>query len=96
MIVAVDYDNTYTAAPELFEKLIKLFQEDGHTVICVTGRGLDMSKPVMDSIGKLIPCVFAGGEWKKDAAEKQGYKVDVWIDDNPSYIMKQVLLFHKI
>lgn len=96
MIVAVDYDNTYTAAPELFEKIIQLFQEAGHTVICVTGRGLDMSQPVMDSIGKLIPCIFAGGDWKIDAAAKHGYKVDIWIDDNPSYIMKQVLLFHKI
>lgn len=92
MIIAVDYDNTYTADREIFEILIKLFLERGHTVVCVTGRGKFESQPVLDSIGKLVPCVFAGGEWKKIAAEKAGYKVDVWIDDDPSYIMRQYLL----
>jgi hydroxymethylpyrimidine pyrophosphatase-like HAD family hydrolase len=95
MIISVDYDNTYTAAPELFTQLIKLFQDAGHTVICVTGRGTDMSQPVLDSIGKLVPCIFAGGEWKRTAAEQAGYKVNIWIDDDPSYIMKQTLLFQK-
>lgn len=92
MIISVDYDNTYTADPELFTQIIKLLQAAGHTVICVTGRNDAISQPVLDSIGKLIPCVFAGGEWKRDAAAKAGYKVDIWIDDDPTYIGKQILL----
>lgn len=89
MIVAIDYDNTYTAAPDLFNEIIRLFQEAGHTVVCVTGRPEIMGQPVLDSIGKLVPVVFAGQQWKREAAEKRGYKVNVWIDDMPEMIAKQ-------
>jgi hypothetical protein len=94
MIIAIDYDNTYAADPETFNKVIKTFQDAGHTVICVTGRSNDglMDKPVRESIGKLIPVVFAGSEWKRSAAKRHGYDVNVWIDDNPEMIGKQVLI----
>lgn len=94
MIVAIDYDNTYAADPETFDKIIKILLEQNHQVICVTGReevGV-MAAPVLASIGKLIPVVFAGKDWKRDAAKKRGYKVDIWIDDNPEYIGKQTLI----
>jgi hypothetical protein len=93
VIIAIDYDNTYTADPATFDKVIKLFQDAGHTVICVTGRdGGIMGDPVRASIGKLIPVVFAGPEWKRDAALKQGYKVDVWVDDIPNMISPQNMM----
>lgn len=94
MIVAIDYDNTYTAAPELWNQVIKLFQEAGHTVICVTGRSdnSSMAPVVQDSIGKLVPVVFAGEQWKQEAAKKRGYKVDIWIDDMPITIAPQILI----
>jgi acid phosphatase class B len=91
MILAIDYDNTYTAAPELWEQVIKLFQDAGHTVICITGRTDNMAQPVLDTIGKLVPVIFAGKDWKRDAAKKHGYKVDVWIDDVPEMVGKQHL-----
>lgn len=88
MIIAIDYDMTYTADPETFEKVIALFKAAGHTVICVTGRSDDgvMDVPVRNSIGKLVPVVFAGKEWKATAAKKQGYNVSIWIDDMPGMI----------
>ena len=88
MIIAIDYDNTYTADPVTFEKVIALFQAAGHTVVCVTGRSDDgvMDVPVSNSIGKLVSVVFAGMEWKAVAARKQGYNVSVWIDDIPGMI----------
>jgi len=93
MIIAIDYDGTYAAAPELFNQVIELFQKAGHTVICVTGRdGGAMGDPVRASIGQLVPCVFAGTEWKKTAAKNQGYDVDIWIDDNPAMIAKQHII----
>lgn len=90
MIIAIDYDNTYTGDPETFNKVIKLFQEAGHIVICVTARSNDgvMDLPVRNSIGKLVPVIFAGPNWKREAALKHGYKVSVWIDDMPSMIDK--------
>jgi len=88
MIIAVDYDGTYSADPDTFNKLIELFKAAGHTVICVTGRSDDgiMDVPVRESIGKLVPCVFAGKEWKANAAKRAGYNVSVWIDDMPGMI----------
>lgn len=76
--------------PKTFNKVIKLFQDAGHTVICVTGRdGGAMGDPVRASIGQLVPVVFAGPEWKKIAAKNQGYDVDVWVDDIPNMISTQ-------
>ena len=92
MIIAIDYDNTYTAAPELWNRMISMFSDAGHTIICITGRTENMAQPVMDSIGKLIPVIFAGNDWKRDAAIKRGYKVDVFIDDMPEMVGKQLLI----
>ncbi len=92
MIVAIDYDGTYAAAPDLFNEIIKLFQDNGHTVICVTGRPEVMGQMVLDTVGQLVPVIFAGSEWKREAAKKRGYKVDVWIDDMPEMIAPQILI----
>lgn len=94
MIIAIDYDGTYTTDHETWNKVIHLLINLGHTVICVTGREdiKSMSEPVMLSVGRIIPVVFAGKEWKREAALKKGYKVDVWIDDTPEMIGKQFLI----
>lgn len=87
MIIAVDYDGTYAADPEVFNLVIKLLQNYGHTVICVTGRyDGAMGQIVKDTIGRLVPVIFAGAEWKARAAQQAGYTVSVWIDDMPSMI----------
>lgn len=92
MIIAVDYDSTYSADPETFDQVIKVFQAAGHTVICVTARPETMGQSVLNSIGKLVPVVFAGADWKREAAERRGYKVNVWIDDVPEMVAKQILI----
>lgn len=95
MIISVDYDNTYTADPAMWDEAIKLFLSVGHTVICCTARPEIMGQVVLDSIGKLVPIVFAGGEWKREACLKRGYKVNVWIDDMPEYIGPQTIVGHR-
>lgn len=94
LTIAVDYDGTYSADPDTFNKMIALFLAAGHTVICVTGRSDDgvMDVPVRASIGKLVPCVFAGKEWKADAAKAAGYNVNIWMDDIPNMISPQNLM----
>lgn len=86
MIIAVDYDNTYTADPELWDDFIKSAIVKGHTVICVTARTENIGEPVKESIGQLVPVIFTGGQPKRAASLKRGYKVDVWIDDMPQII----------
>jgi hypothetical protein len=43
-----------------------------------------------------IPVVFAGVNWKKVASLNAGFKVDIWIDDNPEYVAYQNLLSGEI
>lgn len=95
MIIAIDYDNTYSADPEGWTQVIKLMEGRGHQFVCVTGRSNqgEFGQQVIRAINGLIPIVFAGEFWKKEAAAKNGWKVDVWIDDNPEYIAKQQILF---
>lgn len=92
MIIAIDYDSTYTVDPALWNEFIARAKSGNHTVICVTARPEIMGQVVLDSIGKLVPVVFAGADWKREVALKQGYKVDVWIDDSPEYVGPQVLI----
>lgn len=92
MIIAIDYDNTYAADPPTWDEVIKTLQAAGHTVICVTARPELMAQPVLDSVGKLVSCLFCGGEWKREYALKHGYKVNVWIDDMPEYIGPQTII----
>lgn len=94
MIIAIDYDNTYTVDPEFWNKFILEAEEAGHKVICVTGRDNleDWARSVNESIGKLCPVVFAGSRWKREAALAQGWKVNVWIDDMPEMVGPQNLL----
>ena len=92
MIVAFDYDATYTLDPILWDEIIKLMLKVNHTVICVTARPEIMGQEVLDSIGQLVPVLFAGGEWKREYALKHGYHVDVWIEDSPEYVGPQLLI----
>lgn len=89
MIIAVDYDNTYTTDPELFNKVIKLFQDAGHKVLCVSFRYDKESLEVLTSIGRVIGktnCIFTGRQLKRPVVEALGYQVDIWIDDMPEII----------
>ena len=85
MLFAIDYDYTYTEDPELWKAFIKLAEDKGHSFVCVTGRSVppgmgEIQFPVQVNI------VCAGDVAKRIAAEKAGYKVDVWIDDMPETI----------
>ena len=83
MIIAIDWDKTITADPELFGGFIESALARGHTAIIVTGRQAhDTIVPPWP-----IEVIYAGNEWKQGAALAAGYKVDIWIDDMPGMIM---------
>lgn len=85
---AIDYDKTYTLDPGAFRAIVCLLKNLGHRCVLVTGRSGDgqWGQEVRDAIGDLMPIVFADGSWKATAAERAGYKIDVWIDDMPEGI----------
>lgn len=90
MHVAIDYDGTYTAAPEAWSAAVAALRDAGVRVSMVTARDdrydrnaeLDMiaesGTPVHYTRG------FAKRQWMTHIAEDP---VDVWIDDRPESVI---------
>ena len=91
MIFGIDFHGTMSRDPQAFRMLANMLQSRGHTCVLVTGieDGDEYAAEVRREVGDLMPIVFAAGAWKRQAAERAGYKVDVWIDDNPEYVAEQ-------
>lgn len=98
----IDYDDTITEDIDCFGEIFKTMQEAGHSVVVVTGRSKigNWEKEVYQTLEYLqnkynllsIPVVFAGSEWKKQAAINAGYSINIWMDNSPEYIDKQYIL----
>ena len=91
MLFAVDFDGTFSRDPDLFREWVVLGRRMGHTFVLVTGRRDEgqWGDEVRGAVGDLMPIVFANNGWKRTAAHAAGYRVDVWIDDNPEWIARQ-------
>lgn len=92
MNISIDYDDTYTRDPELWDAFIRSAQARGHDVYCVTARSAeyrDERQAVLETIGRIIGqdhCVFTGGLAKRPYCEANGIHIQVWIDDMPEAI----------
>lgn len=89
MKLAIDYDDTYTRDPELWDMFIKTCLHRGHSVYCVSARPEGHMDVVRETIGKVIGpvrCFGTGLEAKRSFMESKGHKFDVWIDDTPEAI----------
>lgn len=88
MKIALDYDGTYTADPRLWFAFVKLAQTLGHTVLCVTMRSKeearDMDPELIVEVSQLI---CTNRKAKKPFVEDLGINIDIWIDDNPEWIL---------
>ena len=81
MLIALDYDKTYTADPDLWNDFIVIAQKRGHVVKIVT-----MRRPDEQIIGVPIPVVYTSRKAKAALVN-----ADVWIDDSPSWIYQDSL-----
>ncbi len=89
MIIALDYDNTFTLDPDFWNEVIHKAQERGHDIRVVTSRWPEHEPEVCKVITNTftIPVHFACKRAKKQFMEELGIKVDVWIDDSPKSII---------
>ncbi len=91
LTVAIDIDGTWTLDPQLFDDIANMFQEEGWTVIIVTGR--EQPKEKITQLGLYgWPIIVSGELLKQDAALKAGYNVNVWIDNEPGTIQQCKIL----
>jgi len=85
MIIALDYDGTYTEDPAFWNKFIDL--AENHRVICVTERWGNEKDAGILALQKRVGCVyFTQGQAKQEYMDEVGIRVDVWIDDAPYFI----------
>lgn len=88
LLIAIDFDDTLTADPELWRNFIESAKKLGHRIVCVTARrDTDDNRETVDSWmhehGIELYTYFTGLASKIDHMAKIGLKVDIWIDDNP-------------
>jgi len=83
MKIALDFDGTYTAAPDLWRRFVKMAKEMGHEVTIVTLR-----HSAGDNSDVAIAARRMGIHWTTtDYLQKSArWTADVWIDDMPEFI----------
>lgn len=87
MIIALDYDGTFSRDPELWRDFIYRARRVGHQVIMVTQRTEECKPFLIDKIQIPLHIICCSGCSKVKATIEAGYMVDVWIDDNPYGIL---------
>lgn len=88
----LDYDDTFTADPELWGSFVRTAHERGHRVVLVTARreterNVTEIRAALRSHGCVLPMVFSNLGPKIEAVAKRGISVSVWIDDYPYAII---------
>lgn len=89
MLLAIDYDETYTRDPEFWDQVISLATKRGHSVICATMRSTDTweSEEVIEALAdKVENIIFTNRKAKFYAVHAAGYMPSVWIDDSPNFV----------
>jgi hypothetical protein len=81
MIIAIDYDFTYTKDKDFWLWFIRGAHEKGHIVLCVTMRSED--NPVCAFLSDVVDVIYTSSKAKIPFMKKQGIIADIFIDDNP-------------
>jgi hypothetical protein len=84
MHLGLDYDDTFDRDPGFWREVVRLAQSRGHTVFVVTFRGADKCADIAANLD--VEIVASGGRPKREACERAGLSIDVWIDDMPELI----------
>lgn len=84
MLIAIDYDGTYTADPWLWNHFIEMAQHRGHRVVCVTMR---YPTEIIDG----MTCGPIDIVYTSRKAKALAFKADVWIDDSPQWLLQDSL-----
>jgi len=78
MLIALDYDGTYTADPDLWDSFIAKAQSNGHEVKIVTMRF--PSEPIENAP---VEVIYTSRKAKYNAIPAQ-----IWIDDTPQFLFQ--------
>lgn len=89
MIIALDYDNTYTRDKFFWDDFIDNAWRHGHSVYIVTSRGEDTPVDYQYDFNRMqVEIIYCNYRAKKQVTDNLGVKIDIWVDDDPEYIGK--------
>jgi len=86
MLIALDYDGTYTADPELWLLFINQAQKHGHTIICATMRSPQEGVDICMKLQSKVEIIYTARKAKRLALESRSIFPDIWIDDSPDWL----------
>lgn len=93
MTICIDYDQTYSRNPAMWDALLHAAEIAQVEVICISRREdtTDNRQTIRAAFGDefqiLSALVLCGPNTAKaDAAKAAGFAVDIWIDDSPEVI----------
>lgn len=89
---AIDFDDTFTACPDLWSGFITESKELGHSWYLVTSRrnspeNVEKIEAELAHWGCEMPIIFCNLKSKFDTMQARGLKVSIWIDDAPHAIV---------
>lgn len=86
-IIAIDYDDTYSKYPQIFDRLRESFQSVGALVYIVTARC--ESSPIKDDLSAFDRVIYT-----EQKAKASVVNADIYIDDNPVTLCCDLSLEH--
>lgn len=84
MLIALDYDGTYTEDPPLLDAFINAARDRGHEVHLVTMRA--ECEPIIMT-AEVDRVHYTDRKAKYAYMRDQGLAVQIWIDDRPDFIL---------
>jgi hypothetical protein len=87
-IICIDYDGTYTAMPELINSIIVKCRELDYIIYLATMRyENEVDDNFIELMAKVDKTIFTGRQAKLYYLLSIGIKPDLWIDDNPTWLL---------
>jgi hypothetical protein len=89
LLIAIDYDSTFTADMPMWTRFIDHAVERGHRVVCVTARrgSMDQKTEMREALPGSVDVFFAYDRPKRDYMHSVAKLwPDIWIDDTPEGI----------
>jgi len=88
LTIGLDFDDTYTADPELWDRFVCVASQRGHRVVVVTcRRDTEENRKALQEAD--LPCLwFYANMGAKETVlrHEHGIEVDIWIDDDPACV----------
>jgi hypothetical protein len=92
LLIALDYDNTFTADPDMWSHFVRMSKSFGHECIVVTARrsteeNSEDINAMLDFHNCQMLVIFTDLGSKLRAVENRGINVNIWIDDDPKTLV---------